>query len=520
MTLAAPLAITFGLWGQLAAAAAAPATAAAAAAPATVAAAPATPAAPSAATKATEPTAGARTARTPAGPARPGRATRGLWIEHTRARGARPTLSLADLAARVRPGVVHLRATIREPRGPDGQGGEGVSVGSGFLIDPRGYVVTNEHVVRGAVDVRVRLFDGRELLGCVVGQDEATDIALLQVEAPGPLPVLPLGDSDAVRVGETAVTVGSPFGFAHSVTAGIVSAKERVIESDSRGESKGANDSYMFFIQTDASINVGNSGGPLVDAWGAVIGVNAAYWGGPQPSNGVGFAIPVNIIKVLLPRLRDEGEAPRSYLGVDSQPITASLAAALALPSLRGALLAFVEPGSAADRAGLEVGDVVTSWNGRPIATRDDFKIYAQLTGPGTRLDVGLIRGGKANKRQLTTKAAAREPRPRHAARCGPPARGADVGEGFEVEATPGGKVRVRRVTGGAAREAGLESGDTILRVGAQPVRTPADLWRLLREAPRDRPVPLLLEDAGRPYWTALPRKPSLAPERTDEATR
>jgi serine protease Do len=432
----------------------------------------------------------------------------------------RPALPLVDLAARVRPGVVHLRSTIREPRGPDGRVEEAVSVGSGFLIDPRGYVVTNEHVIRGAVDVRVRLFDGRELVACVVGQDEPTDIALLEVEAPGPLPVLPLGDSDAVRVGETAVTVGSPFGFAHSMTAGIVSAKERVIESDPRSENARANEAYMFFIQTDAAINVGNSGGPLVDAWGAVIGVNAAYWGGSQPSQGVGFAIPANIIKVLLPRLRAEGEAPRSYLGVDSQPLTAGLAVALALPNLRGALLAFVEPGSAAERAGLEVGDVVTSWNGRPIATRDDFKIYAQLTGPGTTLEVGIVRDGKASKRQLTTKAAAREARPRHAARCGQAMPGPDAGLGFEVEATPGGKVRVRRVSGGPAREAGLEQGEVILRVGAQAVRSVSDLWRLLGEAPRDRPIPLLIEDAGRPYWTALPRRRPSADERSDEGVR
>ena len=190
-------------------------------------------------------------------------------------------------------------------------GSAGVSVGSGFIVDRKGAVVTNEHVVRGATDLRVRLYDGREFSACVLGTDELADVALLRIEPKEPPPVLPLGDSDKVRVGESVVAIGSPFGFAHSVTAGIVSATERVIDPGTEQSGAEAEEPpYSFYIQTDASINLGNSGGPLLDSTGKVIGINAAFWGGPQPAAGVGFAIPVNVVKLLLPRLRDAGEAP------------------------------------------------------------------------------------------------------------------------------------------------------------------------------------------------------------------
>src|SRR5437762_3274989 len=192
--------------------------------------------------------------------------------------------------------------------------------------------------------------------------DGPPGVAWWKGDVRGPVPILPLADSDAVRVGETAVAIGSPFGFSHSVTAGIVSAKERVIDrGDQRDDpdASGGDGAYSFFIQTDASINVGNSGGPLLDGQGGVIGINAAFWGGGQAAQGVSFAIPINIAKLLLPRLRRDGEAPRSFLGVESQPITAALAEALHLPAPRGALIAGVLPGSAAESGGLESGDVV-----------------------------------------------------------------------------------------------------------------------------------------------------------------
>ena len=446
------------------------------------------------------------------------RADEPLWTD--RPAGARKTLTLAEISERARPAVVHVRGTVLEP--PHGNTpGQGVlSVGSGFFVSKAGYVITNEHVVRGAVDLRVRLHDGREMPACVVGADGPTDIALLKVDARGAVPILPLADSEAVRVGETAVAIGSPFGFSHSVTAGIVSAKERVIDrGDQRDDpdATGGDAAYSFFIQTDASINVGNSGGPLVDAHGAVIGVNAAFWGGGQAAQGVSFAIPINIAKLLLPRLRKDGEAPRSFLGVESQPMTAALAEALHLPAPRGALIAGVLPGSAAEAAGLEAGDVVMTWDGRPVSTAEDFKIYAQLTAPGTRARLKVLRDGKAGERVVTTRRGEDNgPLVPHPATCRALGGAAPVlPDGFEAADLPpararglaGGKgVEVVRVEGGAGREAGLMRGDIVLRVGRTPVRTLEDLRKALKAASPAAPVLLLVLREGARFWTALPR--------------
>ncbi len=427
------------------------------------------------------------------------------------------------LAALARKGVVHIRGALG-PTGAAARGAAGgaVSVGSGFVVDAAGHIVTNEHVVRGTADIRVRFADGRELPACVVGADEPTDIALLKVEAGESLDILPLGDSDALRVGDAAVAIGSPFGFSHSVTAGIVSAKERVIPrpDESPNANKPGIEGYSFFIQTDASINLGNSGGPLLDAHGAVIGVNAAFWGGTQPAHGIGFAIPVNIVKALLPRLRDEGEAPRSFLGVESQPLTSAVARALGLSALRGALLAHVEPGSAAELAGLAPGDLVVTWAGRPIAADEDLKIYAQLTPPGSRVRVGLRRAGSVNdaieERLLTTRAlGGRTARVIHPAGCRP-LTAAPMPEGFDAAdlspgraiGLPGGRgVEISHVQGGAAREADLQAGDIVLRAGRVAVGSVQELRRALGEAPADRPVPLLVRRQGRHFWAALPRR-------------
>ena len=204
-----------------------------------------------------------------------------LWTNPVRrkpAGGRAAAGDLAEMAERARTAVVHVRGTIDADaaRGGDASEAGKTSIGTGFVIHKAGFIVTNEHVVRDVVDLRVRLYDGRELPACVVGADPATDIALLKVEPPSPLPILPLGDSEAVRVGEPVIAIGNPFGFNHSVTAGIVSAKERVVDRTTLHDSK-EQENYSFFIQTDASINVGNSGGPLLDASGTVIGVSAAF---------------------------------------------------------------------------------------------------------------------------------------------------------------------------------------------------------------------------------------------------
>jgi serine protease Do len=457
-------------------------------------------------------------------PATPARAEREvpLWTNQVRRKGGGGSGAgnLADLADRARPAVVHVRGVV-ESAGTQGDASEvgKTSIGTGFVIHKAGFIVTNEHVVRNVVDLRVRLYDGRELPACVVGADAATDIALLKVEPPAPLPTLPLGDSDAVRVGEPVVAIGNPFGFNHSVTAGIVSAKERVVDRATLHDGSEP-DIYSFFIQTDASINVGNSGGPLIDASGAVVGISAAFWAGHplQPAQGIGFAIPINIAKALLPRLHDMGVAPRAVLGVDAQPIDPALEAALKLPSARGALIASVGKASPAEAAGLEPGDVIVGWNGTPIATSEDLKIDAQLSIPGARVKVALLRDGKRVEREVVPRAApARAAPPLHPSSCGRPrASGAAAGEDLEVlelpaaraAGLPGGRgIAVSKMAErGAAAQAGLKPGDVILRVGPAGVRTPKDFGAALATFKAGDSVPVLVRRGGFDFWTALPR--------------
>ena len=331
-----------------------------------------------------------------------------LWTSAPHHKPVISASAFADLAEKARAAVVHVRGEVTEGTPSDADSDTSrTSIGTGFIINRDGYVVTNEHVIRGVSDLRIRLYDGRELPACVAGADPATDIALVKIKPKGTLPVLPLGDSDAVRVGEPVIAIGNPFGFNHSVTAGIVSAKERVVDRSTLREPK-QQDMYSFFIQTDASINLGNSGGPLIDAGGAVIGVSAAFWAGHplQPAQGIGFAIPSNMAKALLPRLARDGVAHRSFLGVDAQPLDPALESALRLASGKGALIASVEKGSPAEAAGLEPGDVVLSWNGAAVVTSEDLKINAQLAIPGSHAKLALVRDGKRMERDVVLRAA------------------------------------------------------------------------------------------------------------------
>ncbi|HXU60622.1 MAG TPA: trypsin-like peptidase domain-containing protein [Polyangia bacterium] len=436
------------------------------------------------------------------------------------ARQVHTATGLADLAEHTRAAVVHVRGELADSGSGDGDSDSGrTSIGTGFIINKDGFILTNEHVVRRVVDLRVRLFDGRELSACVVGADMATDIALLKVTPKRPLPVLALGDSSVVRVGEPVIAIGNPYGFDYSVTAGIVSAKDRVVDRSTLREA-GSDDLYSFFIQTDASINLGNSGGPLIDASGAVIGINAAFWAGHplQPAQGIGFAIPVNMAKALLPRMMETGVARRAYLGVDAQPIDPALEAALKLSSSRGALIASIEKGSPAEAAGLEPGDVVLSWNGAEIATSEDFKIDAQLSTPGTRLKIALLRDGKRISREIVPRAAqVREIAPPHPSSCArtPEPLMANVDD-FDVEPTParaskvpaGRSVTVTRVTDhSAAAQAGLRVGDVVLRIGKTAVWTKDDVAEALKQFKLGEPVPMLVRRSGFDFWMAFTRR-------------
>ena len=433
------------------------------------------------------------------------------------ARGREPGLpGLAKLAERVRPAVVHVRGTLSGKNGEEeGEPGSSVSVGSGFLVDDRGGVITNDHVIRDIVSLRVRLFDGREFPACVLGTDELADVALLQVESEEKLAPLPLGDSDGVQVGQPVIAIGSPFGFAHSVTAGIVSATERVVDDPAHEPNQREEEPpYSFYIQTDASINVGNSGGPLIDTAGRVIGVNAAFWGGSQPSVGVGFAIPIDVVKQLIPQLRKRGYAERSFLGVESQPLSADLAAGFGRPTARGALVARVLPGSAAATGGLLAGDIVIGWGEHSLATRNDFRIFSQLTPPGTRVKVTALRGPARIEREITTVAAPKQKRiaPSKVA-CGKSGSSRSAAVGLEVaevsaaraaELGERGGALVVRVKAGLAADAGIKVGEVITRAGEAAIEGPKHLERILQGWSRRAPLPLLVRTRMRTYWTTL----------------
>jgi serine protease Do len=444
-----------------------------------------------------------------------------LWTVAPRHKPAASQAAFADLAERARASVVHVRGEVTEGTASESDAESSrTSIGPGFIISRDGYVITNEHVVRNVADLRVRLYDGRELPGCVAGADPPTDIALVKIESKGTLPVLPLGDSNAVRVGEPVIAIGNPYGFNHSVTSGIISAKERVVDRSTLREPR-QQDIYSFFIQTDASINLGNSGGPLIDAGGAVIGVSAAFWAGHplQPAQGIGFAIPINMAKALLPRLARDGSARRAFLGVDAQPIDPALEAALKLTSGRGALIASVEKGSPAEAAGLEPGDVVLTWNGGVVVTSEDLKINAQLSIPGSRAKMTIIRDGKKMEREVALRAAPiKTVSPPHPSSCTRRRDSAQAAvEDFDVQelpspratGLPGGRgVAVSRVTDhGAADQAGLKLGDIVLRIGKGAVRTPADVTAALASFKAGDTMPMLVRRAGFDFWMAFSRR-------------
>ncbi len=263
------------------------------------------------------------------------------------------------------------------------------SLGSGFIISDEGYILTNNHVVAGADEINVKLSDGREFKGVLKGSDEKLDLALIKIAAKDHLPVAPLGDSDAIEVGEWVLAIGNPFGLSQTVTAGIVSAKGRVIGSGP----------YDDFIQTDASINPGNSGGPLFNAKGEVIGINTAIVAGGQ---GIGFAIPVNMAKTVITQLRETGKVTRGWLGVAVQPVTPDLAKSFGMKTDKGALISEVMKDSPAAKAGLKVGDIILEFDGKPITDMHELPRLAAVTPVGKKAVVKVLRNGKTIEKTVT----------------------------------------------------------------------------------------------------------------------
>jgi serine protease Do len=290
--------------------------------------------------------------------------------------------SFADLAAKCDQAVVFVKA-LQEGRRQINE-----AVGTAFVFDPNGLILTNNHVIEHATEIRVT-FGGqkKEMPATVVGRDRPTDIAVLRVEATG-LAHVPLGDSGAVRVGDWAVAIGNPFGLSHTVSVGIISAKGRT-NQDVRGLDESG---YYDFLQTDASINPGNSGGPLLDVAGRAIGINTAIR--PQ-ANSIGFAVPIDMVKELLPRLLKDGRIRRSAIGVVVSTVQAADVTRLRLPSETGALIRLVAPGGPADRAGLQPEDVIVGLGPDPIVSPERLRWIASLAGVGSKVPVRVIREGR-----------------------------------------------------------------------------------------------------------------------------
>lgn len=267
--------------------------------------------------------------------------------------------------------------------------------GSGFIISPDGYILTNSHVVNEADEITVTLKDGREFKAKLIGADPKTEVALVKIDGQN-LPVVELGDSDTIDVGEWAIAVGNPFGLSESVTAGIISAKGR--------SSVGIAD-YENFIQTDAAINPGNSGGPLLNIHGQVIGINTAIYSRSGGYMGIGFAIPINMAKQIKDALIKDGRVRRSLLGVYLQKVTPDLAQGFALGKARGALITQVAEDSAASEAGLEQGDIILELNERPVQDVGRFRNQVAGTAPGSKLDLKIFRNGKELNIEAITRA-------------------------------------------------------------------------------------------------------------------
>jgi serine protease Do len=275
-----------------------------------------------------------------------------------------------------------------DPGPGSGPEGRGQGIGSGFIISTDGYVLTNAHVVAEADDVTVRLADSREFKGKIVGVDSRTDVALLKVNASG-LPTVKLGNSEQLKVGEWVAAIGSPFGFVNTITAGIVSAKGRSLPDES----------FVPFIQTDVAVNPGNSGGPLLNLKGEVVGINSAIYSRTGGYMGVSFAIPIEVALDVTKQLQATGKVTRGRLGVQIQALTPELAKSFRLENTNGVLVASVEPGSPAEKAGLQAGDVILSFDGKPVQNANELPRIVAATKPGTGVALEVWRGGA--KRQI-----------------------------------------------------------------------------------------------------------------------
>lgn len=383
-----------------------------------------------------------------------------------------------------------------------GQGRGGIekrsSLGSGFIISDDGYIMTNAHVVDGADEVMVRLNDRRELKAQVVGEDKKTDIALLKVKADD-LPTLPMGDSDALEVGQWVAAIGSPFGFDHSVTAGIVSAIDRTLPSDA----------YVPFIQTDVAINPGNSGGPLFDLEGDVVGINSQIYTRSGGFMGVSFAIPINVAMDVADKLKTDGRVDRGWLGVVIQPVSKDLAESFGLDQARGALIADLDPDGPAAASGLKAGDIIMAVDGDEVETSANLPRMVGASSPGDSLKLSILRDGKRQTLQAKVGHWPGSDQDEIAAasndKQGLGIAVTELGKAALAEMNLDNGVKVLEVDPqGVAAEAGITAGDVLVELNQQPLTSVQSLRDVVAKLPADRPVSLRLVRNGRPLYIAL----------------
>lgn len=430
----------------------------------------------------------------------------------------RAPLSFADLAEKVKPAVVNISTTktvrggMRSPFGGSPFSGDEFfdrffgdaprrefkqqSLGSGFILSSDGYIFTNNHVVEQSDKIIVKLSDGREYDAKIVGRDAKTDIALIKIKPSENLPVVEIGDSDKVRVGEWVIAIGNPFGLEQTVTAGIVSAKGRVIGAGP----------YDNFIQTDASINPGNSGGPLFNMEGKVIGINTAIVAQGQ---GIGFAIPISMAKTILPDLKAKGKVTRGWLGISVQDISEDMAKSLQLKDRRGAMITEAFKDNPADRAGLKAGDIVTEINGKKIKDTHELLLTIAAFHVGDKITIKALRDGKELTFQVTV--SERKDQPEIAA-----GKGTQENFGMAVQdITPeiarylgiprkGGIVVAGVEEGSPADEVGIQAQDVILQVNKVKITSVKDFAQEMAKKGSKGSVMLLIKRGKATFFVAL----------------
>ncbi len=385
--------------------------------------------------------------------------------------------------------------------GNGGGGGDTQSLGSGFIISKDGYLLTNHHVVKDADEIIVKFSDRRELVAKLIGSDARTDVAVLKVEATD-LPAVTIGDPNKLQVGEWVLAIGSPFGFEQSVTAGIVSAKGRSLP--------GGN--YVPFIQTDVAINPGNSGGPLFNMGGQVVGINSQIYSRTGGFMGLSFSIPMDVVMNVVDQIKTSGKAAHGWLGVQIQDVTRELAESFGMKKPQGALVSKVIPGSPAEKAELQIGDIIIEFNGQLIEKSGDLPPMVGMTPINNKATLKILRQGNEKiinfsigllPEQVDKVADTKTEKAKPTNRLGVSVTDLTAEERDVLQVIKGG-VLVQNVVKGAAKNAGIQPGDVILRIGNDVITDAAAFEKIAKNLPAGKSVAALIQRRGSPAFLAL----------------